>query len=153
MEFKIGEPERGRTIFEGIVDSYPKRLDLWWIYIDQEIRLKNVLGVRALFDRVLMTKLSSSKYLLIEKSAFEQGWFRLSILAEKTKSVFKKWLAFEKQHGDEVAAEAVKERAVSWIKPKKNINMFDTEQLADFYLWFDQIEYVQSLQKDDEDDE
>ncbi|KAK9897002.1 hypothetical protein P389DRAFT_52084 [Cystobasidium minutum MCA 4210] len=104
MEFKIGEPERGRTIFEGIIDSYPKRLDLWWIYIDQEIRLKNVLGVRALFDRVLMTKLSS----------------------KKTKSVFKKWLAFEKQHGDEVAAEAVKERA---------------------------IEYVQSLQKDDEDDE
>lgn len=66
MEFKIGEPERGRTIFEGIVDSYPKRLDLWWIYIDQEIRLKNVLGVRALFDRVLMTKLSSSKFLLLE---------------------------------------------------------------------------------------
>lgn len=61
MEFKVGEPERGRTIFEGIVDSYPKRLDLWWIYIDQEIRLRNILGARALFDRVLMTKLSSSE--------------------------------------------------------------------------------------------
>jgi rRNA biogenesis protein RRP5 len=46
MEFKSGEPERARTIFEGIVDTYPKRLDLWWIYIDQEIRLRNVLGVR-----------------------------------------------------------------------------------------------------------
>jgi rRNA biogenesis protein RRP5 len=61
MEFKIGEPERGRTIFEGIVSSYPKRLDLWWIYIDQEIRLRNVIGARALFDRVLLTKLSSSE--------------------------------------------------------------------------------------------
>lgn len=110
MEFKIGEPERGRTIFEGIVDSYPKRLDLWWIYIDQEIRLRNVLGARALFDRVLMTKLSSSTYILQE---MQIPVLRNFILAEKTKSVFKKWLAFEKQHGDEVAAEAVKQRAVS----------------------------------------
>ena len=46
MEFKSGEAERGRTIFEGIVDTYPKRLDLWWIYIDQEIRLRNIAGVR-----------------------------------------------------------------------------------------------------------
>jgi hypothetical protein len=36
-------------------------------------------------------------------------------IAEKTKSVFKKWLAFEKQHGDESAAEEVKQRAVSCV--------------------------------------
>lgn len=93
MEFKLGDSERARTIFEGIVDSYPKRLDLWWVYIDQEIRVQNIVGVRALFDRVLATKLSS----------------------KKTKSLFKKWLAFEKQHGDDAGAEAVKQRAVSVV--------------------------------------
>ncbi|OUM67352.1 hypothetical protein PIROE2DRAFT_40141, partial [Piromyces sp. E2] len=38
MEFRYGEPERGRTIFEGIMNNYPKRVDLWSIYLDMEIR-------------------------------------------------------------------------------------------------------------------
>jgi rRNA biogenesis protein RRP5 len=38
MEFKNGDPERGRTIFEGLVSNSPKRVDLWSIYLDQEIR-------------------------------------------------------------------------------------------------------------------
>lgn len=62
LEFKLGDAERGRTIFEGIMDSYPKRLDLWFVYIDMEIKQKNVTGVRALFDRVLAQRLSSSKH-------------------------------------------------------------------------------------------
>ena len=38
MEFKYGEAERGRTIFEGMMNNYPKRLDLWSVYIDMEIQ-------------------------------------------------------------------------------------------------------------------
>lgn len=38
MEFKFGEAERGRTIFEGVMSNYPKRVDLWSIYLDMEIR-------------------------------------------------------------------------------------------------------------------
>ncbi|KAI8991069.1 hypothetical protein BDF20DRAFT_811062 [Mycotypha africana] len=38
MEFKHGEPERGRTILEGVLSNYPKRLDLWNIYLDMEIK-------------------------------------------------------------------------------------------------------------------
>ena len=34
-EFKMGDAERGRGIFEGILRNYPKRLDLWSIYLDQ----------------------------------------------------------------------------------------------------------------------
>jgi len=93
-EFKLGDPERGRTIFEGIVDSYPKRIDLWSMYIDQEIKQKNVSGVRALFDRVLQLRLSS----------------------KKSKFIFKKWLAFEKDYGDEEGAQAVKERAIAYVE-------------------------------------
>lgn len=62
LEFKLGDAERGRTIFEGVVDSYPKRLDLWFVYIDMEIKQRNVLGVRALFERVLVQRLSSSEF-------------------------------------------------------------------------------------------
>lgn len=46
LEFKYGDAERGKTIFEGIVDSYPKRLDVWGVYIDQVAKENDVQGVR-----------------------------------------------------------------------------------------------------------
>ncbi|KDE07886.1 hypothetical protein MVLG_01797 [Microbotryum lychnidis-dioicae p1A1 Lamole] len=94
LEFKLGDPERGRTIFEGVVHTHPRRLDIWLVYIDMEIKLRNVAGVRALFDRILATKLSS----------------------KKGKSVFKKWLAFEKDLGDSQGADAVKAKALAFVE-------------------------------------
>lgn len=37
LEYRNGFAERGRTIFEGLLSSEPKRTDLWSVYIDQEI--------------------------------------------------------------------------------------------------------------------
>jgi rRNA biogenesis protein RRP5 len=41
-EFKLGEPERGRTVFEGLLNKYPKRSDLWSVYLDQEVRVGDI---------------------------------------------------------------------------------------------------------------
>ena len=38
LEFKNGSPESGRTMFEGIVTNYPKRMDIWSIYMDMELK-------------------------------------------------------------------------------------------------------------------
>lgn len=38
-EFRYGEPERGRTMFESLLSSYPRRVDLWSVYIDMVTRL------------------------------------------------------------------------------------------------------------------
>jgi hypothetical protein len=46
MEYKLGDPERGKTIFEGIVESHPKRNDLWSVYIDMEASQNNIQSVR-----------------------------------------------------------------------------------------------------------
>jgi len=46
LEFKHGDAERGKTIFEGIIDSYPKRLDLWTVYIDMEVKQGDIQSVR-----------------------------------------------------------------------------------------------------------
>lgn len=35
QEFRIGSPDRGRYIFENLLRNYPKRTDLWSVYIDQ----------------------------------------------------------------------------------------------------------------------
>jgi rRNA biogenesis protein RRP5 len=46
LEYKHGEPERGKTLFEGIIDSHPKRWDLWSIYMDMEANQQNIQGLR-----------------------------------------------------------------------------------------------------------
>ncbi|KAG0235897.1 rRNA biogenesis protein rrp5 [Actinomortierella wolfii] len=94
LEFKYGDAERGRTIFEGIMSNYPKRVDLWSIYIDMEIRNGEQDAVRRLFARVVSLKLSS----------------------KKMKFFFKKWLAYEKDHGDEDHVEEVKRRALEYVE-------------------------------------
>lgn len=38
LEFKHNAPENGRTMFEGIVSNYPKRMDIWAIYMDMEVK-------------------------------------------------------------------------------------------------------------------
>ncbi|KAI8601950.1 hypothetical protein EDD21DRAFT_91525 [Dissophora ornata] len=94
LEFKYGEPERGRTIFEGVMSNYPKRIDLWSVYIDMEVRNGEQDAVRRLFARVVSLKLSS----------------------KKMKFFFKKWLAYEKDNGDEEHIEEVKRRALAYVE-------------------------------------
>ncbi|KAF8519094.1 U3 snoRNP-associated protein Rrp5 [Hysterangium stoloniferum] len=92
MEYRHGDAERGRTIFEGIVDSHSKRWDLWSIYVDMEATQKNILAIRNIFDRVFAFKMTS----------------------HKAKAFFKKWLDIEKRLGDEEGENAVKTKAVEW---------------------------------------
>ncbi|KAK3822890.1 MAG: hypothetical protein J3Q66DRAFT_424329 [Benniella sp.] len=94
LEFKYGEPERGRTIFEGVMSNYPKRVDLWSVYIDMEVKNGEQDAVRRLFARVVSMKLSS----------------------KKMKFFFKKWLAYEKDNGDEEQVEEVKRRALEYVE-------------------------------------
>jgi rRNA biogenesis protein RRP5 len=34
LEFKHGEPERGKTLLDNVLISYPKRTDIWSMYVD-----------------------------------------------------------------------------------------------------------------------
>ncbi|KAF2658858.1 rRNA biogenesis protein-like protein RRP5 [Lophiostoma macrostomum CBS 122681] len=54
LEYKSpnGDPERGRTIFEGLVDLYPKRGDLWDMYLSLEMGHGGEEQVRGLFERM-----------------------------------------------------------------------------------------------------
>ncbi|EPY49902.1 U3 snoRNP-associated protein Rrp5 [Schizosaccharomyces cryophilus OY26] len=93
LEFKQGDPERGRTVFEGLLSNYPKRLDLWNVLIDMEIKQGDTAIVRRLFERVLASKLST----------------------KKAKFIFKKWLTYEKEIGDNKGVEAVKQKALEYV--------------------------------------
>ncbi|KAK0246373.1 hypothetical protein EDD85DRAFT_966662 [Armillaria nabsnona] len=94
LEYKMGDAERGKTLFEGIVDSHPKRWDIWSIYMDMEAGQRNIQSLRSLFDRALTFKMTS----------------------HKAKSFFKKWLELERRMGDEDGAATVKQKAVEWTQ-------------------------------------
>ena len=46
LEFRHGEPERGRTMFESLLSSYPKRVDLWSVYVDVVLKTGDAQRVR-----------------------------------------------------------------------------------------------------------
>jgi len=92
MEYNLGDSERGRTIFEGVVESHPKRLDLWSMYLDMEATKGDLGRVRSLFERMLSLKISQYK----------------------ARSLFKRWLALEVSSGDAGDPERVKQRAMAW---------------------------------------
>lgn len=61
LEFRMGDPERGRTIFEGIIETHRKRLDLWNIYIDMEASQGDIQRIRGICERAVALKLSKKK--------------------------------------------------------------------------------------------
>ena len=98
MEYKMGDPERGRTLFESIISNYPKRTDVWGIYIDQEVRTGNKDLTRDLYERLTSLKLSS----------------------KKMKHAFKRFLEFEKTEGNESTAQHVKDKARAFVLAKSD---------------------------------
>lgn len=46
MEFKYGEAERGKTMFENVLVNYPRRTDLWSVYIDMVVKSGDLEGTR-----------------------------------------------------------------------------------------------------------
>jgi rRNA biogenesis protein RRP5 len=92
-EFECGSADRGRVVFEELLTNYPKRTDLWHLYVDKEIKMGNVPQSRQLFERMIASKAS----------------------ARNMKAVFKKYLGFELAHGTEATQEAVKQKAREYV--------------------------------------
>ncbi|CAM9425382.1 unnamed protein product, partial [Ectocarpus sp. 8 AP-2014] len=92
-EFEHGSVERGRSVFEGLMASYPKRLDLWNVYLDKEVKAGDLRAARNLLERLT----------------------GMDFNAKRMKGVFKKYLQFEMEHGDEAGVNAVKAKATEYV--------------------------------------
>ncbi|KKZ60457.1 hypothetical protein EMCG_00743 [[Emmonsia] crescens] len=112
LEFRSpnGDVERGRTIFEGLISSFPKRVDLWNVLLDLEIKNGDVEQVRRLFERVLGLGHG------IAADGTKTGPKKLK--DKQAKFFFKKWLAFEEKAGDgnEKMVDEVKARAAEYVR-------------------------------------
>ncbi|CAI4048970.1 hypothetical protein N7582_004532 [Saccharomyces uvarum] len=93
LEFAKGDPERGRSLFEGLVADAPKRIDLWNVYVDQEVKAKDKKKVEDLFERIITKKLTR----------------------KQAKFFFNKWLQFEESQDDEKTVEYVKAKATEYV--------------------------------------
>ncbi|MEO0336705.1 MAG: hypothetical protein AAF202_09930 [Pseudomonadota bacterium] len=89
------------TVLQGVLQNYPKRTDVWSVYIDQETRLGELERCRSLFERASRSD---------------------EIPAKKMKFIFKKYLSFEQEHGDEATVEAVKQKAIAYIREKMGVD-------------------------------
>jgi rRNA biogenesis protein RRP5 len=98
LEFKSGNPENGRTMFEGIVNNYPKRMDIWSIYMDMETKYgkDNQTQARHLFERCL------SNDHIIKKP-------------KKMKLVFQKYMEFESKHGNKSNLSDLRKRVEDYL--------------------------------------
>lgn len=98
LEFKSssGDPERGRTIFEGLVSTYPKKGDLWDMYLSLEVAHGSEENVRALFER--MVKFGKKK---------------------RVSDIFGKWKKWEEEAGNAKGVERVKALEQNWREQKE----------------------------------
>ena len=93
LEFAKGDPEGGRSLFEGLIADAPKRIDIWNVYLDQEIKANEKKKVEDLFERVVSRK----------------------ITRKQAKFFFNKWLEFEESQNDNKVMEYVKAKATEYV--------------------------------------
>ncbi|EED12897.1 rRNA biogenesis protein RRP5, putative [Talaromyces stipitatus ATCC 10500] len=120
LEFRSpnGDVERGRTLFEGLLSSFPKRTDLWNILLDLEIKQGDADQVRSVFQRVLGISTVLKKKGAVPTPASTETQKKLK--PKKARFFFKKWLDFEEklaaaEGGNEKMVEEVKARAADYV--------------------------------------
>ncbi|VDN00327.1 unnamed protein product [Thelazia callipaeda] len=79
LEFKFGDMEQSKTIFESVLNSFPKKTDVWTVYIDLLTKSGRIDDARKLLERVTALELSTHKIRLF----------------------YRKWMNLEEKYGDE----------------------------------------------------
>ncbi|CAL1540866.1 unnamed protein product [Lymnaea stagnalis] len=93
LEFTDGDTERGRTMFENLIASYPGRTDLWSVYVDMVAKVGDIEGARLILERAVKQKLNAKK---------------LSFLIQK-------FMRFEETHGTEDQVQRIKDLALTLL--------------------------------------
>lgn len=99
LEFRFGDPEHAKALFESTLNSYPKRTDIWSIYMDIMIKQGSQKEIRDIFERVI----------------------HLNLAPKKMKFFFKRYLDYEKKYGTTETVMAVKTAALEYVEAKSSL--------------------------------
>jgi rRNA biogenesis protein RRP5 len=111
LEFKSsnGDPERGRTLFEGLVSTWPNKGDIWDVYVELERSHGSVEDVRDLFGR--MAKLRMKK--------------------KRAGVVFGRWAEWEESVGNAKGAERVRAMEAQWMEKREEEKAAEAEKIEE----------------------
>ena len=96
-----------------MLTTFPKRLDLWNVLLDLEIKQgqENRDQVRRLFERI--TSLTAITTAIGPGAEAGVG---TKLKPKQAKSFFKRWLEYEKKEGDAKSQERVQMKAAEYVK-------------------------------------
>ncbi|KAG7214067.1 hypothetical protein KM043_001432 [Ampulex compressa] len=98
LENKYGDRERSQTLFEQILSSYPKRVDVWSSYVDSLIKSDDIDIARKVLERAVVQTLP----------------------ARRMKTLFNKLISFEEQYGTPESVARVEQMVVSYVENQCN---------------------------------
>jgi len=100
LVFENGNAQKARTLFDGLLLKYPKRLDLLFVYIDKETKTR----------RALLRSLARSLFVRVGNPNEETRRMKLS--DKQMKGLFKKWYLLEEKRGMGESREREREREI-----------------------------------------
>jgi len=100
LVFEYGSPEKARTLFDGLLLKYPKRLDLFFVYVDKEVKHGDLDAARGLFERQVSPEAAT----------------KLKLSEKQMKKFFKKWYSFEEANGTAETQDRVKDAARAYVE-------------------------------------
>jgi len=112
--YQGSSPERGRTMFEKIFTQHPKRLDIWTVLVDKELKsfrlMKDRAGVR---PSTIAAKLKAIRN-VFDLAAGESKWSVYN--AKQMRYIFGRLIAFEQEFGTEESLEVAQSKARAYVE-------------------------------------
>jgi rRNA biogenesis protein RRP5 len=110
--YKYKHNEEARNMFDNILKNFPKRKDIWFVYIDKEIKFgQNIEKVRQIFDRIfeIKFKINDLKSIMKKSLEFEKKFSKnekeFLKAQEKTKEILAKRMQISEEKDKEDKSE------------------------------------------------
>lgn len=115
LEFRSpnGDAEWGRTMFEGVLASFPRRLDLWGQLVDLETSVGTTVTAEGGGGK---KKTCSKEAAVAVRDVFERATKVRGLKPRAVKKWFRRWVEWEEAHGDAKSKARVMARAAEWVK-------------------------------------
>ncbi|KAH8582116.1 RRP5 like involved in rRNA biogenesis with 7 S1 domains and 5 HAT repeats [Cryptosporidium sp. chipmunk genotype I] len=106
LEFEYGNINRGRTIFENLLEENSKRMDLWSQYFDILTKLCS--------NGSSKSQSSTADHIEMARSIFS-SCLEKNFKPRSMKMIFTRWLSFEKQFGSLQSQKQVQDLAINYV--------------------------------------
>ena len=103
-------------MFDSLLSSQPKRLDLWNVWLQCEIKQGDLDATRRLFEKVCAMSWSSKKVIALAFQGRADAVIESNCL--QMKFLLKSYLSFEKTEGTKDGMDRVRELATSYVDSK-----------------------------------